>query len=87
MDASDVEKSHFDSNLVVLWVTFGVFLECLGMFFSELFVCIGLYGPRVFEAVSYVFYDPFLQILTDCSATLSMLITHNGVMLPNCRLS
>ena len=53
-------KVPFDSILVVFWVTFGVFLECLGMFFSELFVCIGLYGCRVFEAVSYVFYDPFL---------------------------
>ena len=60
MDALDSEKCHFDSILVVLWVTFGVFLECLGMFFSELFVCVGLYGCRVFEAVSYVFYDPFL---------------------------
>ena len=60
MDALDTEKCNFDSILVVFWVTFGVFLECLGMFFSELFVCIGLYGCHVFEAVSYVFYDPFL---------------------------
>ena len=47
-------------NLKILELANVLAGPAVGMFFSELVVCIGLYGCRVFEAVSYVFYDPFL---------------------------
>ena len=81
MDALDTEKCHFDSILVVLCVTFGVFLECLGTFFGELFVCIAGCTGVVPSSIPLDFNR--LQ----CNIINITVIIHNDVMLPSFRLS